>query len=89
MYVYCYLQGLTQIKKNIRTLKRKFPHIINEFRSSLKIFRTLAAPVELGMMFCAAPRPPRQSFIEGPSTVFCVAEQICTKQYNRAFFKCK
>lgn len=35
---------------------------------------TFAAPVELGMMFCEAPRPPRQSFIEGPSTVFCVAE---------------
>ena len=35
---------------------------------------TFAAPVELGMIFCPAPRPPRQSFIEGPSTVFCVAE---------------
>jgi DNA mismatch repair protein MutL len=28
-----------------------------------------AAPVEAGMMFCGAPRPPRQSFLLGPSTV--------------------
>merc|ERR1719472_473664 len=33
----------------------------------------LAAPVAEGMMFCAAPRPPRQSLPDGPSTVFCVA----------------
>ena len=33
----------------------------------------LAAPVLAGMMFCAAVRPPFQSFFEGPSTVFCVA----------------
>ena len=32
-----------------------------------------AAPVPLGMMFCAAARPPFQSFLLGPSTVFCVA----------------
>ena len=30
----------------------------------------LAAPVEEGMMFSRIPRPPRQSFLEGPSTVF-------------------
>mmetsp|Transcript_38042 Transcript_38042/g.107465 ORF Transcript_38042/g.107465 Transcript_38042/m.107465 type:complete len:226 (+) Transcript_38042:547-1224(+) len=33
----------------------------------------LAAPVEEGMMLKAAPRPPRQSLAEGPSTVFWVA----------------
>merc|ERR1719369_2350482 len=33
----------------------------------------LAAPVEDGMMFCPAPRPPRQSLPLGPSTVFWVA----------------
>mmetsp|Transcript_12076 Transcript_12076/g.17487 ORF Transcript_12076/g.17487 Transcript_12076/m.17487 type:complete len:218 (-) Transcript_12076:217-870(-) len=33
----------------------------------------LAAPVEDGMMFAPAPRPPLQSFCEGPSTVFWVA----------------
>ena len=29
-----------------------------------------AAPVDEGMMFCDAPRPPRQSLADGPSTVF-------------------
>ena len=38
----------------------------------------LAAPVEEGMMLAPAPRPPRQSFLEGPSTVFCVAVVACT-----------
>src|SRR6185312_7106679 len=33
----------------------------------------LAAPVDAGMMFCGAPRPPRQSFFDGPSTVGWVA----------------
>lgn len=33
----------------------------------------LAAPVAEGMMLAAAPRPPRQSLAEGPSTVFWVA----------------
>mmetsp|Transcript_20376 Transcript_20376/g.51617 ORF Transcript_20376/g.51617 Transcript_20376/m.51617 type:complete len:205 (-) Transcript_20376:297-911(-) len=38
----------------------------------------LAAPVEEGMMFWLAARPPRQSFLEGPSTVFWVAVVACT-----------
>merc|ERR1719163_523900 len=38
----------------------------------------LAAPVAEGMMFWPAPRPPRQSLPEGPSTVFCVAVVACT-----------
>jgi hypothetical protein len=38
----------------------------------------LAAPVEDGMMLACAPRPPRQSLEEGPSTVFCVAVVACT-----------
>ena len=38
----------------------------------------LAAPVEEGMMFSKMPRPPRQSLLEGPSTVFCVAVVACT-----------
>ena len=38
----------------------------------------LAAPVELGMMFMYALRPPRQSFFEGPSCVGCVAVTACT-----------
>ena len=36
------------------------------------------APVAAGMMFCAAPRPPRQSLPLGPSTVFWVAVVACT-----------
>jgi len=32
-----------------------------------------AAPVVEGMMLIAAARPPRQSLLDGPSTVFCVA----------------
>lgn len=35
---------------------------------------TFAAPVLLGMMLKEAALPPLQSFIDGPSTVFCVAE---------------
>jgi len=38
----------------------------------------LAAPVLLGMMFSRMPRPPRQSLLDGPSTVFCVAVAACT-----------
>jgi len=38
----------------------------------------LAAPVADGMMFVAAVRPPRQSLLLGPSTVFCVAVYECT-----------
>src|SRR5262249_36152217 len=38
----------------------------------------LAAPVVEGMIFVAAARPPRQSFLDGPSTVFCVAVTACT-----------
>merc|ERR1719426_504604 len=37
-----------------------------------------AAPVADGMMFWPAPRPPRQSLPDGPSTVFCVAVVACT-----------
>merc|ERR1740116_103338 len=39
-----------------------------------------AAPVDEGMIFCDAQRPPRQSFPprEGPSTVSCVAVMACT-----------
>ena len=37
-----------------------------------------AAPVEEGIMLPAAALPPRQSFLLGPSTVFCVAVVECT-----------
>ena len=38
----------------------------------------LAAPVPEGMMLKQAPRPPRQSLIDGPSTTCCVAVTACT-----------
>merc|ERR1712187_631706 len=43
-----------------------------------------AAPVEEGMMFAEAQRPPRQSLPprEGPSTVNCVAVIACTVVIN-------
>src|SRR5690606_7725888 len=37
-----------------------------------------AAPVLDGMMFSRMPRPPRQSLLDGPSTVFWVAVAACT-----------
>src|SRR5690606_3049027 len=46
--------------------------------SGITLPTALAAPVEDGMMFCPAPRPPLQSLAEGPSTVFCVAVVACT-----------
>merc|ERR1719473_2194771 len=53
----------------------------------------LAAPVEEGMMFCEAHRPPRQSFPPrlGPSTVSCVAVIACTvvmRPSTRPNFSC-
>ena len=38
----------------------------------------MAAPVLEGMMFSKMPRPPLQSLLDGPSTVFCVAVAACT-----------
>merc|ERR1719340_629795 len=48
------------------------------FSSGITLPTALAAPVEEGMMFWAAPRPPRQSLPLGPSTVFWVAVVACT-----------
>lgn len=39
-----------------------------------RLLLTLAAPVLLGMMLNEAALPPLQSLLDGPSTVFCVAE---------------
>mmetsp|Transcript_30147 Transcript_30147/g.64797 ORF Transcript_30147/g.64797 Transcript_30147/m.64797 type:complete len:232 (+) Transcript_30147:783-1478(+) len=46
--------------------------------SGMTLPTALAAPVEEGMMLSLAPRPPRQSLPEGPSTVFWVAVVACT-----------
>ena len=48
------------------------------FSSGMTLPTALAAPVEDGMMFSRMPRPPRQSLLDGPSTVFCVAVAACT-----------
>src|ERR1041384_1734027 len=47
-------------------------------RAGMTLPTALAAPVDDGMMFSRIPRPPRQSFLDGPSTVFCVAVAACT-----------
>ena len=53
--------------------------VCRDGRTRLRTLPTaLAAPVELGMMLVAALRPPRQSFLDGPSTVFWVAVTACT-----------
>ena len=44
--------------------------LFNFYAYSSKTYTiSVAAPVELGMMFALAARPPRQSFLEIPSTV--------------------
>src|SRR3954453_11147071 len=48
------------------------------FSSGITTPTALAAPVDEGMMFSRMPRPPRQSLLDGPSTVFCVAVAACT-----------
>src|SRR3989338_1853423 len=48
------------------------------FSSGITLPTALAAPVEDGMMFSRMPRPPRQSLLDGPSTVFWVAVAACT-----------
>src|SRR5512133_4176114 len=48
------------------------------FSSGITTPTALAAPVLDGMMFSRMPRPPRQSLLLGPSTVFWVAVAACT-----------
>src|SRR5690349_22869785 len=48
------------------------------FNSGITTPTAFAAPVLDGMMFSRMPRPPRQSLLDGPSTVFCVAVAPCT-----------
>merc|ERR1719382_385911 len=50
------------------------------FKAGITLPTALAAPVDDGMMFSEAHRPPRQSLPprEGPSTVNCVAVMACT-----------
>uniref|UniRef100_A0A8C5MKY5 Uncharacterized protein n=1 Tax=Leptobrachium leishanense TaxID=445787 RepID=A0A8C5MKY5_9ANUR len=48
------------------------------FSSGMTLPTAFAAPVDAGMMFCAAPLPSRHSLPDGPSTVFCVAVMAWT-----------
>src|SRR6185295_17877010 len=48
------------------------------FNSGKQSPTAFAAPVEEGITFCRAPRPPLQSFLDGPSTVGCDAVMACT-----------
>src|SRR3569832_88870 len=48
------------------------------FSSGITTPTAFAAPVDDGMMFSRMPRPPRQSLLLGPSTVFWVAVAACT-----------
>merc|ERR1719440_2544725 len=57
---------------------RKAMPVSRPLRAGSTLPTALAAPVDDGMMFWPAPRPPRQSLPDGPSTVFCVAVVACT-----------
>src|SRR4051812_47482987 len=52
------------------------------FSSGMTLPTALAASVDAGMMFWLAPRPLRQSFPDGVSTVFYVAVTVCTVVIN-------
>merc|ERR1719510_2695466 len=59
---------------------RKAMPVSFPFTAGKTLPTALAAPVDDGMMFCEAQRPPRQSLPprDGPSTVSCVAVMACT-----------
>merc|ERR1719277_595187 len=59
---------------------RKAMPVSLPFTDGMTLPTALAEPVDEGIMFCDAQRPPRQSLPprEGPSTVSCVAVIACT-----------
>merc|ERR1719405_460523 len=63
---------------------RKAMPVSFPFKAGRHLPTAFAAPVEDGMMFCDAQRPPRQSLPPrlGPSTVSCVAVIACTVVIN-------
>src|SRR6516164_8642094 len=78
-----YLAGLANrhVRSTTETLAvgtRKAIPVNLPLRSGITLPTALAAPVVEGMMFVVAARPPRQSFLDGPSTVFWVAVIACT-----------
>ena len=56
-----------------KELDQQAAYVSLPLRSGMTLPTALAAPVEEGMIFPLMARPPRQSLLEGPSTVFWVA----------------
>ena len=54
-------------------MEKLIAYVSLPFREGMTFPTALAAPVEDGMILLPTARPPRQSLLEGPSTVFCVA----------------
>merc|ERR1719188_183096 len=80
-----YLAGFSkrQVRSTTETSgvgTRKAMPVSLPFTAGKHLPTALAAPVEEGMMFCDAQRPPRQSLPprHGPSTVSWVAVMACT-----------
>merc|ERR1712151_1039995 len=80
-----YLAGFSkrQVRSTTETSgvgTRKAIPVSLPFTAGKTLPTALAAPVDEGMMFCDAQRPPRQSLPPrlGPSTVNCVAVMACT-----------
>ena len=53
--------------------KQEETHVNFPLSEGITLPTALAAPVDEGIMFPLTERPPRQSLLEGPSTVFWVA----------------
>src|SRR5262252_6764241 len=70
-------QGFQQSKTFTVGTRKAIP-VNLPLSSGITLPTALAAPVLEGMILEAAARPPRQSLLEGPSTVFCVAVIACT-----------
>lgn len=58
-------------------MKQNEPRL--NLQAARKMMCTLAAPVLLGIILKEAALPPLQSFIDGPSTVFWVADYPISK----------
>ena len=53
--------------------QKRYAYVNLPLSEGMTLPTALAAPVEEGMMLLLTLRPPRQSFWDGPSTVFWVA----------------
>ena len=83
-YIYIYIRtpfSSRQVRSTTDTSgtgTRKAIPVSFPLSAGMTLPTALAAPVDDGMMFVPAVRPPRQSLLDGPSTVFCVAVNACT-----------